>query len=115
LEKVCDAVPNYDMETVLGDFVAVSGKEFLLYPAYGGHSLQNKTNDDRKRMVNFTLERDLALSGTLYQYKDIRKVTLRSPDNEIYNQIDLVLVRIHCTSVCNVKHMRGGEIESNHF
>jgi hypothetical protein len=66
-------------------------------------------------MVNFTLGRDLALSGTLCQHKGIRKVTWRSPDNKICNQIDRVLVRRHCTNVCDVKHMRGTEIESNHF
>jgi hypothetical protein len=115
LEKLCVAVPNYDMETILGDFVAKSEKDSFLYPAYGGCSLHNKTNDDGKRMVNFTQGRDVAFSGTLYQHKDICKVTWRSPENKIYNQTDHVLVRIHCTNVCNVKHIRGAEIESNHF
>jgi hypothetical protein len=36
LEKLRDAVPNYDMETLLGDFFAKSGKESFLYLAYGG-------------------------------------------------------------------------------
>ena len=62
-------------------------------------------------MVNFTLGRDFALTGTLYQHK----VTWRSPDDKICNQIHHVLVRRHRTSVYNVKRMRGAEIESNHF
>jgi hypothetical protein len=45
LEKVCDAVPKYDMKTILGDFEAKAGKESYSYPACGGHSLHNGTND----------------------------------------------------------------------
>jgi len=111
LEKVCDAIPNYDVETKLGDFIAKVGRESVLYPACGGHSLYNKTIDDGKRMVNFTLGRDFALTGTLCQHK----VTWRSRDNKICNQIYHILIRRHCTNVCYVKRMRGAEIESNHF
>jgi len=43
LEKVCNTVPNYDMKTILGDLNAKGGKtESYLYPACGGHRLQNK-------------------------------------------------------------------------
>jgi len=34
--KVCDAVPNDDMKSLLGDFNAKVGKESYLYPACGG-------------------------------------------------------------------------------
>ena len=53
LEKVCDAVPNYDMKTILGDLSDEVGEESYLYPACGGHSLYNKM----KQMVNFALGR----------------------------------------------------------
>jgi len=48
LEKVCVAVPNDDMKTLLGNFSAKVGKESYLYPACGGYSLHNKTNDNGK-------------------------------------------------------------------
>ena len=60
LEKVCDAVPNYDLKTVLRDFNAKVRKEFYLHPKSGGQLLHNETNNNRKRMVNFALGRDLA-------------------------------------------------------
>jgi len=56
LEKVCEAVTNYNMKTVLGDFNTEVGKESYLYPACGGHNLHNETNDNGKQMVNFALE-----------------------------------------------------------
>jgi hypothetical protein len=48
LEKVCDAFPNYDVKTLLGDFSAKVGKESYPYPAFGGHSIHNKTNGNGK-------------------------------------------------------------------
>jgi hypothetical protein len=52
------------MKTVLEDFNARVGKESYFYPACGGRSLHNETNDNRKRMVNFALGRDVAVIGT---------------------------------------------------
>jgi len=43
LEKVCEADPNEDTETVLWYFNIKVGKESYLYPACEG-----KTNDNRK-------------------------------------------------------------------
>jgi hypothetical protein len=48
LEKVCNAFPNSNMTRVLGDLNAEVGKESYLYPACGGHSLHNETNDNGK-------------------------------------------------------------------
>jgi len=116
LEKVCDAFPNSDMTRVLWDFNAEVRKESYLYPASGGHSFHNETNDNGKRIINFALERDLAVTGIWYHHKDIQEVAWRSPDNKIWNQIDHTLVdRNHCTNVCDLKSMWGADIESDHF
>jgi hypothetical protein len=34
LEKVCDAVPNYNRKTILADFTTKVGKKSYLYPAF---------------------------------------------------------------------------------
>jgi len=62
------------MKTVLRDFNTRVGEESYIYATCGGHSLHNQTNDNGKRMVNFALGRDLAVTGTWYQHKDINKV-----------------------------------------
>jgi hypothetical protein len=61
LEKVlvCDAVPNYDKQRILGDFNAKLGKESYLYPA----CVENEPNVAGKRMVNFAPRRDLVAAG----------------------------------------------------
>ena len=60
------------MKTVLWDFNAGVGKESYLYPTCGGHSLHNKTNDNGKQIVNFSLGRDLAVKGTRYQHRHLQ-------------------------------------------
>ena len=102
--------------TMLGDFVAKVRKEFYLYPACGGYSLHNETNDNGKWMVNFELGRDLAVTGTCYLHNHINKVTWRSPVNKIHKQTDQLLVdRWHCMNVCDVRCIRDAEIESYHI
>jgi len=83
LGKVGDTVPNYDTKKILGDFNTKVGKGAYLYPACGGHSLQSKTNDNGKGMVNFAMGRDLDVTETWYQHTDIHKVTWRSPGNKV--------------------------------
>jgi len=67
------------MKTVLWDFNSKFGKESYSFPACGGQSLHNKTNDDGKWMGNFALGRPLAVTRTWYQHKDF----ITSPGNHL--------------------------------
>ena len=51
--------------TLLGDFNAEVRNESYLYPMWRAQPSQ-KTNDNE--VVNFALARDLAVTGTWYQY-----------------------------------------------
>ena len=63
-------------------------------------------------MENFALGRELGVTGTW----DIHNVAWRSTDNKTFNQVDYTLFDgRHCTNVCDVRNMRGAEIESGHF
>jgi hypothetical protein len=62
LEKVCDAVPNCDMETVIGDFKDMFAKESSTWR----HSRHNEKNDNWKRVIKFAMGNDLAETGTRY-------------------------------------------------
>jgi len=67
-------------------------------------------------MVDFALGRDFDVTGTWYQHKDINKVTWPSPDNKICNKVDHILLdRRYCTNICDVRSMRGVEMESDPF
>jgi hypothetical protein len=88
LEKVCDTAPNYDMKVILGNFNAKIGNENYWYPACKRYSLHDKTNNNGKKMADFALWRNVAVTGTCFQHKYIHKATWQSPDNQICNQID---------------------------
>jgi hypothetical protein len=106
------ALLSYDMKRVLGGLNAKFGKDSCLYPVCGRHSLHNKTNDKGKQMVNFALGRDLTGMGQWCQHENICKVTWRSPDNKICNHLFHIFVdRKHRTNVCDMRSMRGAEIE----
>jgi hypothetical protein len=63
LDKVCDAVPNYDMKTThKGTSTIKVEKDSCLYPVCGGPSLHNESYDNGERMVNFALGRYLAVT-----------------------------------------------------
>ena len=54
--------------------------------------------------------------GTWYQHKDIHKVTWRSHDDKMCNQIDHILVdRRQCRNVCDVRSATAAETVSDHF
>jgi endonuclease/exonuclease/phosphatase family metal-dependent hydrolase len=116
LEKVCDTIPNYDMKVILEDISAKIGKENYWYAACGRYSLHDKTCDNEKKMADFALGRDLAVTGTWFQHRDIRNITWGSPDNQECSQIDHILVdRRHCTNVFDVRSLQGADIESDHY
>ena len=92
MEKVCYAVPIDNMKSPLGHFNVKFGKVSYLYPACGGQSLHNETNDNGKQMLNFAPGTDLYVMGRWYQHKGIHKVTWQSPDNKIRNLTDQILV-----------------------
>ena len=87
-----------------------------MYPVCGGHSLLNETNDNGNQMVNFALERDLALMGTVINIKAFTRSPGCHLDNKICNWVGHILVeRRQCMKVCDSRSMRGPEIESDHF
>ena len=45
-------------------------------------------NENGERLVDFCLDFDLEIGGTLFQRKDIHKLTWKSPDGKKVNQID---------------------------
>jgi len=64
-------------------------------------------------------EKELYLSEYLFlwsQHKDIHKVTWKSPDNKICDQIDHILVGgRNYTNLCDVRSMTVAAIETGHF
>jgi len=79
------------MKILLGDFNAKVGKENIFKPTTGNDSLQQGSNDNDVRIVNFATSKNLVKSTMLPQ-RNIHKYTWTFPDGKIHNQIDHILI-----------------------
>jgi hypothetical protein len=66
LERVYDTTPNYDMNVVTEDFNAKVGKEQYLAPVCGRYSLHDETNGSGRKMVDFSMGKDLTIKMAVF-------------------------------------------------
>ena len=73
-------------------------------------------NDNGERLVDFCLNNNYVIGGTIFAHRDIHKLTWKSPDGRTSNQIDHIIINgkwrrsLQDVSVC-----RGADIYSDHY
>jgi hypothetical protein len=88
----------------------------VYYPTSGKHSLHNQSNDNGLKLINFAASTGMVIGSTLFQHRDIHKGTWKSPDGQIVNQIDHVLIDMrHKSNLMDMRSFRGANIDSDHF
>jgi exonuclease III len=92
LEHVFNKFPKYHTKIMLGDFNAKVGKEDIFKITIGNESLQEISNDNRVRLVNFSTSKNFRVKSMMFTHRNIRKYTWTSPDGKTHNQIDHILV-----------------------
>jgi endonuclease/exonuclease/phosphatase family metal-dependent hydrolase len=104
------------MKILLGDFNAKVGRENIFKPTNGNESLHKNSNDNGVRIVNFATSKNLVIKSTMFQHRDIHKYTWTSPDEQIHNQIDHILIdrRWH-SSILDVRSFRGADCDTDHY
>jgi len=80
------------MKILLGDFNAKVGRENIFKSTTGNESLHQDGNDTGVRIVNFATSKNLVLKSTMFQHCNIHKNTWTSPDWQMHNQIDHILI-----------------------
>ena len=75
LEQVFDHFPKYHMKMLLGDFNAKVGRENIFKPTIGQESLNQDSNDNGVRLVNFTTSKNLVVKSTMFPHRNIHKYT----------------------------------------
>jgi exonuclease III len=84
--------PRYDMKIIFGDFNAKVGRQNIFKLTTGNKSLQEISNDNGVRVVNFATSKNLTVKSTMLPYRKIHKYTWTSPERNTHNQIDNVLI-----------------------
>jgi len=80
------------MKILLGDFHAKVGRENIFKPTTGNGSLHQDSNDNGFRIVNFATSKNLVVKSTMFPHLNIHKYTWTSPDGNIHNPIDHILI-----------------------
>ncbi|KAF2899299.1 hypothetical protein ILUMI_06879 [Ignelater luminosus] len=86
LEEIFMSLPKYDTKIILGDYNTKVRQEEEYRLIIRKHSVYNK-------LIEFAIEQNLRIMGTLYKDKNIHKTTWMSQDGNTVNQIDHVLIR----------------------
>jgi hypothetical protein len=111
-----DKVPKSDLTIILGDVNAKLGKEIAYQKITGKHTLHEETNGNGEFLCDFVVANNMIVMSTQFQHKQIHKGTWRSPDHNIINQIDHVLVNQNKKeAIEDVRSLRGPNIDTDHF
>jgi hypothetical protein len=104
------------MKILLGDFNAKVGREDIFKPTIGNESSHKISNDNGVRVVNFATSKNLVVKSTMFRHRSIHKYTWTSPDGQMHNQIDHVLIdRRRHSSILDVRSFfRGADCDTDH-
>jgi hypothetical protein len=69
-------------------------KEQIYRPIIGKHNLHKMSNDNGMRLINFASSRNMVVSSTMFEHKDIYKRTWKSPEGNVFNQTDHILIDV---------------------
>jgi len=111
-----DKVPEIDIIIILSDVNAKLGKEPVYQEITGKYTLHEETNRNGELLCDFAAANNTLVMGTQFHHKQIYKGNWRSPDYNIINQTDHVLVNQNKEEAIEVvRTLRGPNIDSDHY
>jgi endonuclease/exonuclease/phosphatase family metal-dependent hydrolase len=100
----------------MGDANAKAGRKTVHQPTIYKHSLQESTNENGLRLIDFAAGRQMAIKSTYFMHQRIHLQTWHSPDEHTFNQIDHCLIDGRLFSdVINFMARKGANIDSDHM
>jgi hypothetical protein len=79
------------MKILLGDFNAKVGREDIFRQTIGNENLQEISNDNRVRVLNFVTS-TFFFKSAMFPHRNIHKFTWTSPDGKTRSLIDHILI-----------------------
>jgi endonuclease/exonuclease/phosphatase family metal-dependent hydrolase len=114
LERVFDKFPKNHTKILLGDFNAKAGREDLFKTTTANKRLQEISNDNGVRLVNFAISKNPRVKSTMH--RNIHKYNCTSLDGKTHNQIDYILVdRRRPSNVLDVRSFRAADCDSDRY
>jgi len=116
MERTYDSLPRRAIKIIIGDMNAKICRKNVFRPTIGKESLHIVSNDNGTRFISFAMSRDIIITSTYFQRKDIYKQTWVSPDATTKNQIDHVTIdKLHCSWFKNIRSYRGADGDTDHY
>jgi hypothetical protein len=116
LERKYDKFLKYHMKIFLGNFNAKVSREDLFKPIVGNESSHIINLDNGIRVVNFDTSKYHIVKSTKFPHRNVHKYTWMSPDGNIHNQIDHILIdRRRHSSVLDVRSFRAADCDTDHY
>jgi hypothetical protein len=116
LESVFDKFPKYHLKILLGDFKAKVGREDIFKRTIENKRLHEISNDNRVRLVNFAIPKNLTVKSTMFPHHNIYRYIWTSPDEKPHNQIDHILVdRRRHSNVLDVRSFKAADCDTDPY
>jgi hypothetical protein len=89
---VFDQFPQYNTKILLGDFRANVGREYIFKPTSRNEISHEISNDNTVRVIHFATSKNLVVKCTIFPHHNIHKYMWTSPERNMHNQIDHILI-----------------------
>ena len=82
----------YDMLLIIGDMNAKVVSETSNFERAMGKNGCGVNNDNGERHVDFCLNKNYVIGGTIFAHREAHKLTLNLPDGRTSNQLDRIII-----------------------
>jgi hypothetical protein len=115
LSATLDKVNKGNIKIIMGDFNAKVGVDNNNLERIMGKQGVGTRSDNGERFVELCNHHDMVIGGTLFDHKDIHKVTWYSNDGRTRNQIDHIAISHKWKrSLLDARVFRGAELHTDH-
>ena len=115
LQEQIDKTPHHDILILMGNFNAKVESDNAGYESCMGKEGVGDRNNNGQHFADMCLENGLIIGGTIFQHKNIHKLTWNSPDGRTCSQIDHICINQKWRgSMRDVKAIRGADVSSDH-
>jgi len=82
MDQIYEKCPKRDLKIIIGDMNAKIGQERMYRTITGKYSLHTLSNDNGIRLINSACYKIMVVVNTVFNHKDLLKMTWRSSDEK---------------------------------